>query len=108
MPKLNSDLLNEEIPTTNKSTIKKDINKNSLDIYDLIKKEKKITKEQVGVTLNKDIVDKLKTVAIDSNLTLSRLFEDLLTPLLENVEINIENVKLYDNKNKLKGRRTKK
>lgn len=110
MPKLNSDLLNEEIPKTNKTTIKNDnieINK-SINIYDLIKKEKKVKKEQVGVTLDKEIVDKLKTVAIDSNLNMSKLFENLLIPLLEDVVVKDKNVKLYNDKNKAKGRRTNK
>lgn len=111
MPKLNIDLLNEEIPKTNKTTIsstKSDENKSNINIYDFIKKENKVKKEQVGVTLNKDIVDKLKTVAIDSNINMSKLFESLLTPLLEDVVINEKNVKAYNDKNKAKGKRTKK
>ena len=107
MPKIDMNLLNEEVPTTRKSTIVNDSKegKPSLSIYDIVKKEKKKSKEQVGVTLDKDIVDKLKTVVIDSNITMSKLFENLLTPLLEDVEINKKNVDIYNNKNKLKGRR---
>lgn len=109
MPKLNIDLLNEEIPKTNKTTIAQvKLNKNSVNIYDFIKKENKNKKEQVGVTLEKDIVDKLKTVAIDSNINMSKLFETLLKPLLEDVVINDKNVKAYNDKNKAKGKRTKK
>ncbi|EQK44085.1 hypothetical protein C672_0613 [[Clostridium] bifermentans ATCC 638] len=107
MPKIDINLLNEEVPTTRKSTIVNEVNetKPSLSIYDIVKKEKKKSKEQVGVTLDKDIVDKLKTVVIDSNITMSKLFENLLTPLLEDVEISKKNVDIYNNKNKLKGRR---
>lgn len=107
MPKIDMNLLNEEVPTTRKSTIVNETNvtKSSLSIYDIVKKEKKKSKEQVGVTLDKDIVDKLKTVVIDSNITMSKLFENLLTPLLEDVEISKKNVDIYNNKNKLKGRR---
>lgn len=104
MPKIDMNLLNEEVPTTRKSTIVNET-KSSLSIYDIVKKEKKKSKEQVGVTLDKDIVDKLKTVVIDSNITMSKLFENLLTPLLEDVEISKKNVDIYNNKNKLKGRR---
>ena len=50
--------------------------------------------------MNKDIVDKLKTVSIDSNITLSKLFEDLLTPLLTDIVINPAHVEFYNNKNK--------
>ncbi|GAA0696788.1 hypothetical protein GCM10008904_00960 [Paraclostridium ghonii] len=107
MPKIDINLLNEEVPTTKKSTIVNEPNetKSSLSIYDIVKKEKKKTKEQVGVTLDKEIVDKLKTVVIDSNVTMSKLFENLLTPLLEDVEINKKNIDIYNKKNKLKGRR---
>ncbi|WP_338658761.1 hypothetical protein [Paraclostridium sordellii] len=81
--------------------------KTSISIYDIVKKEKKKSKEQVGVTLDKEIVDKLKTVVIDSNITMSKLFENLLTPLLEDVKIKEKNIEIYNNKNKLKGRRNK-
>lgn len=111
MPKLNVDLLNEEIPKINKTTIsnvKSSENKNSVNIYDFIKKENKIKKEQIGVTLEKEIVDKLKTVAIDSNINMSKLFETLLRPLLEDIVINKKNVNAYNEKNKAKGKRTKK
>lgn len=107
MPKLDINLLNEEVPTTKKSTVVHGTknSKATISIYDLVKKEKRKSKEQVGVTLEKEIVDKLKTVVIDSNITMSKLFENLLTPLLEDVEIKEKNVKIYNEKNKLKGRR---
>lgn len=107
MPKLDINLLNEEVPTTKKSTVVHETKspKATISIYDLVKKEKRKSKEQVGVTLEKEIVDKLKTVVIDSNITMSKLFENLLTPLLEDVEIKEKNVKKYNEKNKLKGRR---
>ena len=110
MPKLNSNLLNEDIPTTKKITVNNipsNKNEKNLSIYDIIKKEKKSTKEQVGVTLNKEIVDKLKTVVIDTDTTMSELFENLLTPLLSDITIKEENVKMYNEKNKAKGRRKK-
>lgn len=109
-PKLNLELLNEEIPTVSKNTISDSNKKESTShsIYDFIKKEEKKSKEQVGVTLDKNIVDKLKTVAIDSNITMSKLFETLLNPLLENIEIKPNNVKKYNDKNKGKGRRINK
>lgn len=107
MPKIDMNLLNEEVPTTKKSTVTQKANdiKTSISIYDLVKKEKKKSKEQVGITLDKEIVDKLKTVVIDSNITMSKLFENLLTPLLEDVKVKEKNIEIYNNKNKLKGRR---
>lgn len=65
-----------------------------------MKKENKVKKEQVGITLNKDIFDKLKTVEIDFNINMSKLYEILLIPLLEDVVIN--------DKNKAKGKRANK
>lgn len=107
MPKIDMDILNEELPKTNKMTVihETKANKSSISIYDIVKKEKKKSKEQVGVTLDKEIVNKLKTVVIDSNITMSKLFENLLTPLLEDVKIKEKNIEIYNNKNKLKGRR---
>ena len=110
MPKVVTDLMNSELPElpkANSTTPKTNAANNSVSIYDLIKKQGASKKEQVGVTLNKDIVDKLKTVSIDNNITLSGLFEDLLTPLLSDVVINPSHVELYNNKNKAKGRRVK-
>ena len=111
MPKVVTDIMNGELPNLpdlNKTEVNKSNNtETSVSIYDLIKKQGPGKKEQVGVTLNKDIVDKLKTVSIDSNITLSKLFEDLLTPLLTDVVINPAHVELYNNKNKAKGRRVK-
>lgn len=107
MPKIDMNILNEDLPKSNKTTViheTKD-DKSSISIYDIVKKEKKKSKEQVGVTLDKEIVDKLKTVVIDSNITMSKLFENLLTPLLEDVQVKPKNVETYNNKNKLKGRR---
>ena len=118
MPKVVVDLMDSELPelptntTTPQTNIKLTIAEyqegkanNSVSIYDLIQKQSSNKKEQVGVTLNKDIVDKLKTVCIDSNLTMSKMFENLLTPFLADVTINYDNVKLYNDKNKAKGRR---
>ncbi|MGL5716588.1 MAG: hypothetical protein ACRCXT_10555 [Paraclostridium sp.] len=107
MPKIDMDILNEELPKTNKRTVIHEIKteKTSISIYDIVGKEKKKSKEQVGVTLDKEIVDKLKTVVIDSNITMSKLFENLLTPLLEDVKVKEKNIEIYNNKNKLKGRR---
>lgn len=108
MPKVVVDLMDSELPElpTNTTTPQTNVKANNgVSIYDLIQKQSSNKKEQVGVTLNKDIVDKLKTVCIDSNLTMSKMFENLLTPFLADVTINYDNVKLYNDKNKAKGRR---
>ena len=111
MPKLDG-VLNEELPElpkTNVNVSNSSSNEaNNLSIYNLIKKQKSNKKEQVGVTLNKDIVDKLKTVAIENNITLSKLFEELLTPLLADVVVKPELVEMYVNRNKAKGNRVDK
>ncbi len=36
---------------------------------------------------------------------MSKLFKNLLMPLLEDVKIKEKNIEIYNNKNKLKGRR---
>ena len=112
MPKVVTDLMNSELPDlpSNNATTQQNNTKanNSVSIYDLIQKQSSNKKEQVGVTLNKDIVDKLKTVAVENNITLSKLFENLLTPLLENVTIKPELVEVYVARNKAKGNRTDK
>ena len=106
MPKILDDFLDVELPNTDKVTVNK--TQNEIDIYSFIQKQKSTTKEQVGVTLNKDIVDKLKTVCIDNNMTMSKMLEDVLSQMLSNVKINQENVRIYNDKNKAKGRRVKK
>lgn len=108
MPKI--DILNTELPELPKSntTIPKSNTTNSMSIYDLIPKQSSNKKEQVGVTLNKDIVDKLKTVAVENNITLSKLFENLLEPLVENVVIKPDLVEMYVRRNKAKGNRIEK
>ena len=108
MPNID-DILKSELPTlSEKTTMKVESNNNEIDIYSFIQKQKSTTKEQVGVTLNKDIVDKLKTVCIDNNMTMSKMLEDVLSQMLSNVKINQENVRIYNDKNKAKGRRVKK
>lgn len=106
MPKILDDFLDVELPNTDKVTVNK--TQNEIDIYSFIQKQRSTTKEQVGVTLNKDIVDKLKTVCIDNNMTMSKMLEDVLSQMLSNVKINQENVRIYNDKNKAKGRRVKK
>ena len=108
MPNID-DILKSELPTlSEKTTMKVESNNNEIDIYSFIQKQRSTTKEQVGVTLNKDIVDKLKTVCIDNNMTMSKMLEDVLSQMLSNVKINQENVRIYNDKNKAKGRRVKK
>ena len=110
MPKIIDTLTEElpELPVLNNDKPVKQTDNNGMSIYDLVKKQTSSKKEQVGVTLSKDIVDKLKTVSVENNITLSKLFEDLLNPLVEDVVINHQYVEQYNSKNKAKGRRVKK
>lgn len=107
MPKILDTFLDVEIPNTDKVTVNKTQTNNEIDIYSFIQKQSSTTKEQVGVTLSKEIVDKLKTVCIDNNMTMSKMLEDVLSQMLSNVRINQENVRIYNEKNKAKGRRNK-
>ena len=107
MPNID-DILKSELPTlSEKTTMKVESNNNEIDIYSFIQKQSSTTKEQVGVTLSKDVVDKLKTVCIGSNMTMSKMLEDVLSQMLGNVIINQDNVRIYNEKNKAKGNRNK-
>ena len=105
MPKILDTFLDVELPDTNKVTVTK--TQNEIDIYSLLKRESIGKKEQIGVTLSKDVVDKLKTVCIGSNITMSKMLEDVLSQMLGNVRINQDNVRIYNEKNKAKGNRNK-
>ena len=105
MPKILDTFLDVELPDTNKVTVAK--TQNEIDIYSLLKRESIGKKEQIGVTLSKDVVDKLKTVCIGSNMTMSKMLEDVLSQMLVNVKINKTYVTVYNEKNKAKGRRNK-
>ena len=105
MPKILDTFLDVELPDTDKVTVTK--TQNEIDIYSLLKRESIGKKEQIGVTLSKDVVDKLKTVCIGSNMTMSKMLEDVLSQMLVNVKINKTYVTVYNEKNKAKGRRNK-
>ena len=105
MPKILDTFLDVELPDTDKVTVTK--TQNDIDIYSLLKRESIGKKEQIGVTLSKDVVDKLKTVCIGSNMTMSKMLEDVLSQMLGNVIINQDNVRIYNEKNKAKGNRNK-
>ena len=107
MPNID-DILKSELPTlSEKTTMKVESNNNDIDIYSLLKRESIGKKEQIGVTLSKDVVDKLKTVCIGSNMTMSKMLEDVLSQMLVNVKINKTYVTVYNEKNKAKGSRNK-
>ncbi|HJG95927.1 MAG TPA: hypothetical protein K8V90_02340, partial [Romboutsia timonensis] len=76
MPKILDTFMDIELPDTNKVTVTQTQN-NEIDIYSLLKRESIGKKEQIGVTLSKDVVDKLKTVCIGSNMTMSKMLEDV-------------------------------
>lgn len=107
MPKILDTFLDVELPDTNKVTVTQTQTNNDIDIYSLLKRESIGKKEQIGVTLSKDVVDKLKTVCIGSNMTMSKMLEDVLSQMLVNVKINKTYVTVYNEKNKAKGRRNK-
>lgn len=107
MPKILDTFMDIELPDTNKVTVTQTQTNNEIDIYSLLKRESIGKKEQIGVTLSKDVVDKLKTVCIGSNMTMSKMLEDVLSQMLVNVKINKTYVTVYNEKNKAKGRRNK-
>ncbi|MDB0438456.1 hypothetical protein C4R89_02750 [Clostridioides difficile] len=106
MPKFDRELLsNKEKPVLKTGTMEQDNtvttdNKKALNIYDLVnKKSKKVT---MSATLDKELVDKLKSFAIDMNTDVSKLLTDILTPVLTDVDIKEENLIAYNNRRKTK------
>lgn len=88
----------------------KDIRKTTpknINIMDLIPNAQKPKKEQIGIHLPSTYVDKLKTIAETNGISMSKLFEDLLSSLLEDIEVDKKLVNKYNARNKGKGRRTK-
>ena len=86
--------------------IKKPTTKN-INIMDLIPNTKKTKKEQIGINLPSEYVDKLKTIAETNGISMSKLFEDLLSNLLKDIEIDKKLVNSYNTRNKGKGKRNK-
>lgn len=106
MPKFNEELLsNKEKPILTSGTMEQDNiattdNKKTLNIYDLVnKKSKKVT---MSATLDKELVDKLKSFAIDMDSDVSKLLTDILTPFLKDISIKEENLIAYNNRRKTK------
>ena len=98
MPKILDTFLDVELPDTDKVTVTK--TQNEIDIYSLLKRESIGKKEQIGVTLSKDVVDKLKTVCLGSNMTMSKMLEDVSSQMLVIVKINKTYVSVYNENNK--------
>ena len=86
--------------------IKKPTTKN-INIMDLIPNTKKTKKEQIGIHLPSEYVDKLKTIAEINGISMSKLFEELLSNLLKDIEIDKKLVNSYNTRNKGKGKRNK-
>ena len=87
--------------------LKKNTHINTVNIMDFIPNNPKNKKEQIGIHLPSVYVDKLKTIAEANNLSMSKLFENLLSNLLEPVEVDKKLVNQYNARNKNKGRRIK-
>ncbi|MGO1044487.1 hypothetical protein ACTPEO_17270 [Clostridioides difficile] len=106
MPKFDKNLLaDKEKPLVKSGTMGQDniatsSNSKSLNIYDLVnKKSKKVT---MSATLDKELVDKLKSFAIDMDSDVSKLLTDILTPFLKDISIKEENLIAYNNRRKTK------
>lgn len=106
MPKFDKDLLvDKEKPVLKSGTMAQDnittsSNNKSINIYDLVnKKSKKVT---MSATLDKELVDKLKSFAIDMDTDVSKLLTDILTPSLADISIKEENLIAYNNRRKTK------
>lgn len=87
--------------------IKKNASINTVNIMDFIPNIPKNKKEQIGIHLPSIYVDKLKTIAETNNISMSKLFENLLSNLLESVEVDEKLVNQYNDRNRSKGRRNK-
>ncbi|MGX8128468.1 hypothetical protein ACWTV9_19570 [Clostridioides difficile] len=106
MPKFNEELLtNKEKPILKAGTVGQENivttdNKKELSIYNLVnKKSKKVT---MSATLDKELVDKLKSLAIDLDSDVSKILSDMLTKLLFDVDVKEENLIAYNERRKTK------
>ncbi|UWD43257.1 hypothetical protein NYU56_18515 (plasmid) [Clostridioides difficile] len=106
MPVFNKDLLEEkEKPLLKSGTVGQEniISTDSdktLSIYNLVnKKSKKVT---MSATLDKELVDKLKSLAIDLDSDVSKILSDMLTKLLYDVDVKEENLIAYNERRKTK------
>lgn len=88
--------------TVGKTNIVSTDNSKELSIYNLVnKKSKKVT---MSATLDKELVDKLKSLAIDLDSDVSKILSDMLTKLLSDVSIKEENLIAYNERRKTKNK----
>lgn len=105
MPNFNKDLLvDKEKPIlktgVGRTNIVSTDNNKELSIYNLVnKKSKKVT---MSATLDKELVDKLKSLAIDLDSDVSKILSDMLTKLLFDVDVKEENLIAYNERRKTK------
>ncbi|EQF29839.1 hypothetical protein QEW_4514 [Clostridioides difficile CD160] len=106
MPKFDEGLLtNKEKPILKSGTVGQENivttdNNKELSIYNLVnKKSKKVT---MSATLDKELVDKLKSLAIDLDSDVSKILSDMLTKLLFDVDVKEENLIAYNERRKTK------
>ncbi|MCC0654734.1 hypothetical protein [Clostridioides sp. ES-S-0001-03] len=106
MPKFDGELLsNKEKPVLKAGTVGQENivstdNNKALSIYNLVnKKSKKVT---MSATLDKELVDKLKSLAIDLDSDVSKILSDMLTKLLFDVNIKEDNLIAYNERRKSK------
>lgn len=79
--------------------------KTDKSLMDMLDKKEKVEKKMVPVYLEEVILNKLKTVAYNKNLSVANVLETVVTELTESIEVDEKAVKKYD---KLKGNRGKK
>lgn len=92
-----------------KSTGQEFIERKDISILNLIDKPKeKEEKVLVGIKLKKTISDKVKSFAYENHMTVSEILEDITTKMFNEVSVNEDALRAYEEKYKKKSKKTKK
>ncbi|RDY22653.1 hypothetical protein CHF27_012325 [Romboutsia maritimum] len=82
---------------------------NNINVLDLINTpKKKEEKVMIGIKLKKDIADKVKSFSYENNMTVSEVLEDIVCKMFNEVELNEDALRDYEEKYKKKSKKSKK
>lgn len=95
-----------EIKKDIKTIEKKPLLRHNKSLADMIEdKKKKPQKSPVAVYLEEDVLNKLKTLSINSGLSIANILETAIKELTEDLTVDEKAVKKYDKNNKGRGRK---
>ena len=92
----------------NKSENKSNTTTNDLLASVLKIEKKKKPKEKANLYLEEDVMDKLRTLSIKTDKSITTIVEELLVEILKDTEVDEASVRRYKKKNKSKGNKSKK